>query len=421
MTLLNLQSAFGICAIIALAWLFSERRREFPWRVVLTGVVIQISLAAIFLNVPIMRDALLSLNVVVEAIQFATKAGTSFVFGYIGGSDQVPFTITNPAAMGNFAFQILPSLMVIGALSALAWHWRVLPAFVAAMSWALRRTLGIGGAVGVSCGANVFLGTIESPLLIKPYLDRLTRSELFIVFSCGMANASGTILVFYAFVLGPVVGPSALGHIIIASLLSLPASIVIALVMIPGKETTPADSGVGHSYHGNMDAVARGTTDGLAMFLQIIAMLVVMVALVELANYMLGVFGDVWGAPLTFQRMAGWAFAPVAWAIGIPWDEALDAGRLLGLKFILNEVFAYLEQARIQSVSPDALSARTDLMMLYALCGFANFSSVGITIAGVTVLAPNRRQEIVQLAQRSLISGTLASLMVGATIGLMPY
>jgi CNT family concentrative nucleoside transporter len=416
MSLLNLQSAFGICAILAFAWLLSERKRAFPWRVVATGVLIQIVLAAMFLNVPIMRDALLSLNVVVEAIQIATKAGTSFVFGYVGGAE-APFAITNPGAMGNFAFQILPSLMVIGALSALAWHWRILPAIVAAMSWALRRTLGIGGAVGVSCGANVFLGTIESPLLIKPYLERLTRSELFIVFTCGMANASGTILVFYSIILRPVVGDAALGHIIIASLLSLPASIIIAMVMIPGKETTPADAGVGHSYHGTMDAVARGTTDGLAMFLQIIAMLIVVIALVALANYMLGVFGDVWGAPLTFERMAAWFFAPIAWAIGIPWSEAIEAGKLLGLKFILNEVVAYLSQA---SLPANTLSDRTDLMMLYALCGFANFSSVGITIAGVTILAPNRRREIVQLAQRSLISGTLASLMVGATIGLMP-
>ena len=416
MSLLNLQSAFGICVILALAWALSERKREFPWRVVAAGVATQIVLAAIFLNIPIVRDGLLALNVVVEAIQIATKAGTSFVFGYLGGAD-APFTVTNPGAMGNFAFQILPSLMVIGALSAIAWHWRILPAVVSAMSWALRRTLGIGGAVGVSCGANVFLGTIESPLLIKPYLERLTRSELFIVFTCGMANAAGTILVFYSIILKPVVGEAALGHIIIASLLSLPASIIIAMVMIPGKETTPADAGIGHSYNGTMDAVARGTTDGLAMFLQIIAMLVVVIALVALANYMLSALGDVWGAPLTFERMAGWAFAPIAWCIGVPWDEALDAGRLLGLKFILNEVVAYLQQA---SLPADALSARTDLMMLYALCGFANFSSVGITIAGVTVLAPNRRKEIVQLAQRSLISGTLSSLMVGATIGLMP-
>lgn len=416
MSLLNLQSAFGICVILALAWALSERKRDFPWRVVAAGVAVQIVLAAVFLNVPIVRDGLLALNVVVEAIQVATKAGTAFVFGYIGGAD-APFTVTNPGAMGNFAFQILPSLMVIGALSALAWHWRILPAIVAFMSWALRRTLGIGGAVGVSCGANVFLGTIESPLLIKPYLERLTRSELFIVFTCGMANAAGTILVFYSIILKPVVGDAALGHIIIASLLSLPASIMIAMVMIPGKETTPADAGVGHSYNGTMDAVARGTTDGLAMFLQIIAMLVVVIALVALANYMLAGLGDVWGAPLTFERMAGWIFAPIAWCIGIPWEEAIDAGRLLGLKFILNEVVAYLQQAALPA---DTLSARTDLMMLYALCGFANFSSVGITIAGVTVLAPNRRKEIVQLAQRSLISGTLSSLMVGATVGLMP-
>ncbi len=415
MTLLNLQSLFGICVILGLTWVLSERKREFPWRVVLIGVVSQILLAAAFFNVPILSKALLALNSVVDAIQTATKAGTSFVFGYIGGGD-APFEVTNPNAMGNFAFQILPSLMVIGALSALAWHWRILPAVVSGMSWALRRTLGIGGAVGTSCGANVFLGTIESPLLIKPYLERLTRSELFIVFTCGMANAAGTILVFYSIILKPVVGEAALGHIIIASLLSLPASIIIAMVMIPGKETTPADAGLGHTYHGTMDAVARGTADGLSMFLQIIAMLVVVIALVALVNFTLAGVGDVWGAPLTVERMAGWVFAPIAWCIGIPWSEAVNAGTLLGEKFILNEVVAYLHQARLPG---DALSSRSDLMMLYALCGFANFSSVGITIAGVTVLAPNRRKEIVELAQRSLISGTLSSLMVGATVGVI--
>ncbi|MCC6920664.1 MAG: nucleoside:proton symporter [Alphaproteobacteria bacterium] len=416
MSLLNLQSALGICALIAIAWLFSERKRAFPWRTVLTGLAAQLVLAAIFLQVPLIRDALLALNGVVEAIQIATRAGTSFVFGYVGGASP-PFAVTDPNALSNFAFQILPSLMVIGALSAVMWHWRVLPAVVSVMSWALRRTLGIGGAVGVSCGANVFLGTIESPLLIKPYLERLTRSELFIVFSCGMANAAGTILVLYSIILTPVVGEAALGHIIIASFLSLPASIVIALIMIPGTETTPAEAGIGHSYDSTMDAVTRGTTDGLSMFLQIIAMLIVAVALVALANYMLANLGDVWGAPLTFERMAGWLFAPIAWLIGIPWDEAADAGQLLGLKFILNEVVAYLHQA---ALPVDSLSPRSDLMMLYALCGFANFSSVGITIAGVSVLAPARRKEIVELAQRSLISGTLASLMVGATIGAMP-
>ncbi len=416
MPLLNLQSLLGVALILALAWAMSENRRAFPVRSTLVGLAILTALAAICLNVPAIGEALRVLNVAVEAIQTATKAGTSFVFGYIGGGD-APFAVTNPNALGNFAFQILPSLMVIGALSAVMWHWRVLPVIVAGASALLQRSMGIGGAVGVSCGANVFLGTIESPLLIKPYLERLTRSELFIVFSCGMANAAGTILVFYAIILRPVVGDAALGHIIVASILSLPASILIALIMIPGKETTPADSGLGHSYHGTMDAVARGTADGLQMFLQIIALLIVVIALVALLNGILAAtVGEVWGSALTFERMAGWLFAPIAWAMGMPWSEAVNAGELLGLKVILNEVVAYLRQAALPA---EALSDRSDLMMLYALCGFANFSSVGITIAGVTVLAPNRRQEIVQLAGRSLISGTLASLLVGTVVGLV--
>jgi CNT family concentrative nucleoside transporter len=415
MSLLNLQSAFGICVIIALAWALSERKREFPWRVVLAGIVIQIVLAAAFLQIPFMRDGLLALNVAVDAIQVATRAGTSFVFGYAGGGDP-PFAVTNPNGVITLAFTILPILMVIGALSAVLWYWRILPLIVGGLSFALRRTMGIGGAVGLSCGANIFLGTIEAPLLIKPYLERLTRSELFIVFTCGMANVAGTVLVLYSIVLQPVMGDAALGHIIIASLLSLPASIVIAMVIIPGKETTPADVDADIAYAGTMDAVARGTTDGLSMYLQVIAMLLVMVALVALINVGLSGFGDVWGAPFTFERAMGWLFAPIAWCIGIPWEEAAQAGQLLGVKTVLNELIAYIQMAGLPA---DALSPRSDLIMVYALCGFANFASVGITIAGVTVLAPGRRKEIVELAQRSLISGTLSSLLVGATIGLL--
>ena len=416
MSLLNLQSAFGVCAILALAWALSERRNAFPWRVVIAGLIVQIGLAAAFLQLPFMQNGLLALNAVVEAIETSTRAGTSFVFGYVGGGP-APFETAQPANLVTIAFTVLPILMVIGALSALLWHWRILPLIVSGVSWALRRTLGIGGAVGVSCGANVFLGTVESPLLIKPYLERLTRSELFIVFTCGMANAAGTVLVLYSIVLQPVVGEAALGHIVVASLLSLPASIMIAMIIIPGRETTPADVQVGEFYGGPMDAIARGTTDGLAMYLQIIAMLVVMVALVALVNYCLGGFGGVWGAPLTFERMVGWAFAPIAWAIGIPWEEAAQAGQLLGVKTVLNELMAYIQMAGLPD---DALSPRSDLIMIYALCGFANFASVGIMIAGVSVLAPSRRGEIVELAQRSLISGTLSSLLIGATIGLLP-
>lgn len=415
MSFLNLQSAFGICVIIALAWALSERKREFPLRVVLAGLVIQIVLAAAFLQIPFMRDGLLALNVVVEAIQVATRAGTSFVFGYAGGGDP-PFAVTNPNGVITLAFTILPILMVIGALSAVLWYWRILPLIVGGLSFLLRRTMGIGGAVGLSCGSSMFLGTIEAPLLIKPYLERLTRSELFIVFTCGMATVAGTVLVLYSIVLQPVLGDAALGHIIIASLLSLPASIVIAMVMIPGTETTPAEVETEALYSGTMDAVARGTTDGLAMYLQVIAMLLVMVALVALINFGLAGFGDVWGAPLTFERAMGWVFAPIAWCIGIPWAEAAQAGELLGVKTVLNELIAYVQMAALPA---DALSPRSDLIMVYTLCGFANFASVGITIAGVTVLAPGRRKEIVELAQRSLISGTLSTLLVGATIGLL--
>ncbi|MGD0144488.1 MAG: nucleoside transporter C-terminal domain-containing protein [Rhizomicrobium sp.] len=415
MLLLHLQSALGIVVILSAAWAFSENRRAFPVRTVAVGFALQIALALLLLKVPLARNILFSLNGVVDALAAATKAGTSFVFGTVGGAP-APFAVTNPAAMTSFAFQILPLVIVISALAALLWHWRVLPIVVNGFAWGLRKTMGIGGAIGLGAAATIFLGMIEAPLLIRPYLAKLTRSELFMLFSVGLATVAGTVFVLYATILEPAI-PGALGHILVASVLSLPGAIMIGRIMIPGDAQTTAEAAPGFAYRSSMDAIARGTEDGLKLWLGIVAMLLVIVALVALADIILGHLPALAGAPITVERVFGWIFAPVVWLFGIPWDQAATAGSLMGEKTVLNEFVAYLKLAALPR---DALDPRSRLIMLYAMCGFANLGSVGIMIAGVSSLVPERRDEIVPLAMRALLSGTMASGMTGAIIGLLP-
>jgi len=415
MLLLHLQSALGIVVILTAAWIFSENRRAFPARTVAVGFALQIALALLLLKVPFARTLLFSLNGVVDALAAATKAGTSFVFGYVGGAP-APFAVVNPAGMTSFAFQILPLVIVISALAALLWHWKILPIFVNGFAWGLRKTMGIGGAIGLGAAATIFLGMIEAPLLIRPYLAKLSRSEMFMLFSVGLATVAGTVFVLYATILEPAV-PGALGHILVASVLSLPGAIMIGRVMIPGDAQTIAEAAPGFTYRSSMDAIARGTEDGLKLWLGIVAMLLVIVALVALADIILGNLPALAGAPITVERVFGWIFAPLVWLFGIPWDKAATAGSLMGEKTVLNEFVAYLKLAALPA---GALDPRSRLIMLYAMCGFANLGSVGIMIAGVGSLVPERRDEIVPLAMRALLSGTMASGMTGAIIGLLP-
>ena len=411
----HLQSAFGICVIVALAWLLSENRRAFPWRTVAAGLVLQAALALFLLKVPVARAGLLALNGAVDALTTATKTGSSFVFGFVGGGAP-PFAVTNPAGMVSFAFQILPLVLVISALSALLWHWRILQLIVNAIAFALRKLMNIGGAVGLGSAATIFLGMVEAPLLIRPYLSRLTRSELFTLMTVGLASVAGTVFFLYASILKNVV-PGALGHILIASMMSLPAAILVSRIMIPGEAGVATESASDLKYRSSMDAIARGTEDGLKIYLQILAMLLVMVALVSLADTILRNLPWVWGAPLSLERMFGWLFAPVVWLFGVPWGEAATAGSLMGIKTILNELIAYLNMAALPA---GALDPRATLIMVYAMCGFANLGSVGIMIAGMSTLAPERRDEIVPLALRAIVSGTMASGLTGAMIGLLP-
>jgi CNT family concentrative nucleoside transporter len=412
----HLQSALGITVIIALAWVLSENRRALKWRTVAGTLLLQAAIALLLLKVPVTREVLLGLNGAITALTTATNAGTSFVFGFMGGG-AAPFAVTNPGNLVNLAFTVLPLIIVVGALSAMLWYWRISPLVVNAMALALKKTMGLGGVVGLSAASMVFLGNIEGQLVIRPYLARLTRTELFILMTVGLSVIAGTVFVLYATILANVL-PGALGHLLVASFMSLPAGILMARIMVPGPaETDLNEQQASVHYRSTMDAMARGTEDGLKLYLQIIAMLVVTTSLVALANLILAQLPAVAGAPLTLERMLGWLFAPLVWLLGVPGDQAVRAGELLGVKVILNELIAYLRMAALPAGS---LDPRSSTIMVYAMCGFANFASVGFLIAGMSALIPERRDEIVGLALKALVAGVLASALSAAMIGLLP-
>jgi CNT family concentrative nucleoside transporter len=409
------QSALGLTALLALAWLLSERRAAVPWRLVASGLALALLLAVVLLKVPPLAAALASLNTALDVFERALASGTGFVFGYLGGSE-APFAVTNPAATFILAFRALPLVLLVAALSALLFHWGVLPAIVRGFAWLLARTMGVGGSVGVSAAANVFVGMVEAPLVIAPYLGRLSRGELFIVMNCGMATIAGTVLVLYASILGSVV-PNAVGHLLVASIVATPVAIAVAAIMVPPVLTDDTQVRFDRQDANAIAALTRGTLEGLQLLLNIVAMLIVFVALVALANALLALLPPIAGAALTLERVFGWAFAPLAWAVGVPASEALTAGALLGKKTVLNELIAYLDMTRLP---PEALSARSRLLMTYALCGFANFGSLGIMLGGLTALLPTeRRAELAQLGLKSVLAGLLATCVTAALVGLL--
>ncbi len=408
-----LHALAGATLLLAVAWVLSEDRRAVRWRLVASGLALTVALAGLLLAVPWLRDAVFSLNAGLQALERATQAGSSFVFGYLAGGP-APYAETNPPAAFILAFRALPLVLVVSALSALLFHWRVIPVVVNAFAWVLTKTMGLGGAVGVSSAVNVFVGMVEAPLVVKPYLARLTRSELFMVMVCGMATIAGTVMALYGAILAPVV-PDAIGHIIVASFVATPAAIVIAALMVPGGMSQEDAAAIPRQDASAMDAVTRGTVEGMQLLLQIVALLLVLVALVHLANALLGLLPGPGGEPLSLQRMLGWAFAPLAWAAGLPWAEARAGGALLGTKTILNEFVAYLDLARLPA---GELSARSRLLMTYAMCGFANFGSLGILIGGMGAMVPERRGEIVALGMKSIVAGTLATCLTAAVVGL---
>ncbi|VAX17117.1 Na+ dependent nucleoside transporter NupC [hydrothermal vent metagenome] len=410
-----LQSVFGLACLVGIAWAFSENKKAVDTKTIAVGLGLQFALAVALLKVPLFRDAFLYLNKMVAAIESATAAGTSFVFGYLGGAP-APFEVTNPGATFLFAFRGLPLIVVVSALSSLLFYWRILPIMVKAFSWLLRKTMDLGGAVGLGAAANIFVGMVESPLFIRPYIKNLTRSELFMIMTCGMATVAGTVMVLYASVLSSAI-PGAMGHILTASIISAPAAITVAALMIPEtQDATAGELAPVERASGSMDAITNGTIQGLRLFLNVVAMLVVLIALVSLANQILGLLPDFGGAPVTLERMLGYVMAPIVWMMGVPPGEVLTAGSLMGVKTVLNEFLAYLQLAALPE---EALSERSRMIMTYAMCGFANFGSLGIMIGGMGAMAPERRDEIVSLGLKSIVAGTLATCMTGAIVGIL--
>ncbi len=415
---LQLRSLIGVFAFIAIAWAFGPRK-SFPFMLVIGAVAVQFVIAVALFSFPPTRAFLSSLTTVVEVLQAATTQGTSFVFGYLGGGES-PFVIREGAEglTFSFAFQALPMVIVLSAISALLWRWRVLEFAVRGFALMFRRILNLSGAASMGAAANIFLGMTESPVLIRPRLPSISKSDLFLIMTVGFSTVAGSVMAIYVSQLNGILNDAA-GHILTASLISVPAAVVLARLMHPQDEAAgvatqekiPVDL-----YHSSMDALTTGVSDGVRLFVNIIAMLLVFTAIVALVNFMLGGAPDVFGAPITVERVLGWLFAPLVWLAGIPWSEAGTAGTIMGFKTALNELFAYDQLARLSA----EMRPRTRLLVPYAVCGFANFSSVGILIGGLIAVAPSRRQDILDLAPRALISGTLATLMTGAVIGALP-
>ena len=413
------QATLGIIAFIGIAVALSEKRRLPSWRLIAGGLGLQFLFAWLVFRFEFVQAALRGINQLVQAITMSVETGTAFVFGYLGGDPAnvaYPFELSDANATVILAFRILPLILFVTAFSAALWHLRILPALVRAFSYVLRRSLGVGGAVGLSAAANVFMGMVESPALIRPCLRTLTRSELFIVMTCGMATVAGSVLVLYSVVLQEVLD-NALGHVLTASVISAPAAIMLAAIMVPETGSSSADDvEMRSSYQSMMDAVTKGTGDGLRLMLNVGAMLIVLIALVALINSLLALLPEVGGGEISLQGLFGWLFSPLVWLMGIPWSEAPLAGSLMGTKTVLNEFIAYLALAELPA---GALSERSTIILTYALCGFANFGSLGIMIAGLSGMCPERGGEIVELAMPALVSGTLATCMTGAVAGLL--
>jgi CNT family concentrative nucleoside transporter len=417
-TALNLQSLLGPPAIFLICWLLSEDRRRFPWRLAIGAMACQVALIGLLFALPASRSALHAVGSGVEGLAAASHAGTAFIFGYLAGGPP-PYAAVRPENSFLFAFSVLPVILVVCSLSALLWHWRVLKWIVAVFGLVFRRTLGLRGPPALAVAATIFMGQVEGPIFIRTYLDRLSRSELFMLLSVGMSCISGSTLVAYATILRASV-PNAAAHVLTASLISAPAGVLLARIIVPpGDEQTTlgAEDGETRRYGSSIDAVTRGVGDGLQIVLNVAATLIVFVALVTLTDELLSVLPPVGGAPATLERLLGWAFAPLAFCIGAPWSEAAAAGRLLGVKMVLTEFSAFIQLSQLRD---GVLSPRTRLLMTYALCGFANVGSVGINVSGFSVLAPARREEVLGLIWKALAAGFLATCLTASVVGALP-
>ncbi|MAN73201.1 MAG: nucleoside transporter [Henriciella sp.] len=412
----NARALIGIALIFAIGWALSENRSRFPLRLVLGAVAMQFAFALLLFGVPFIRNILFQANFIVDALQEATRNGTSFVFGYVG-DNQAASEIMTGDAPPLFFFQILPVVIVVAALSAILWHWHILRWVTKGFAFVFRKAMGLGGATSLAVSANVFMGMTEAPVLVKPYIKGMTRSEIFILMTAGFATIAGSVLVIYTtFLDGVMANP--LAQLLTASIIAAPAAVAMALVMIPEKtDSSERAHEPDFKYNSTMDAFATGAADGLQIVLNIATMLIAALALLWLANAALGALPEVLGAPLSIQRVLGWIFSPLMYMIGVPWGEAALSGSLMGIKTVLTEFVAFIE---LGNVPADAMDPRTRIITAHAICGFANFGSIGILIGGLNIICPERRSTFLELAWKTLIAGTLATCLSGAVVGALP-
>lgn len=410
-----LQGALALATLLAIAFALSENRRAIPLRVVLGGVALQIALALLFTKFPPAVAAILKLTHGVEALQRATDAGTALVFGFLGGGP-LPYAETKQGASFILAFRAFPMVLTISALATLMFYLGLMQKIVAAFAFVLRRALGVGGPLGVGAATHIFVGMVEAPLIVRPWLTTMSRGELFALMSCGMAGIAGTVMAIYGAILSAHV-PDALPNIITASIISTPAALALAALMIPfAPDDRATEIKIADPPANAFEAIVRGTMDGVKILAGVIALLIVLVALVHLIDAALSLLPDIGGKAVSIRAAFALLFRPLVWLIGVPWPESETAALLMATKTALNEFVAYLDLSQLPE---GALSPRSKLIMTYALCGFANFGSLGIMIGGMTTMAPERRHDIVTLAPRSLVSGTLATLMSGAVVGMV--
>jgi CNT family concentrative nucleoside transporter len=409
-----MQSLLGIFLIIAVCYAFSADRSSITWLPVFAGILVQVVLVVLLLKVTFIADALLSLNIIVETLEAATQQGAVFLFGYLGGGE-APYVAKDGAEAYLLAFRVLPQILMFAVIVAILWYYKVLQWLVRGLGLVMQRSMGISGALGTGAAASLFLGMVEAPMVVRAYLKEMSESEFFVLMTCGMSTIAGTMMVLYASVLSPLV-PGVVGHLLAASVINIVGAVYLSRMLMPGVQSldAAAPSTMALQYESLMDAIARGTQDGLNLALQIGAMLLVLNALVALVNLLIGYINP-FDVALSLELIMGWVFAPVAFAIGIPWTEAVDAGGILGTKLVLNEFIGYLQMVAMG----DQLGERSQLILTYALCSFANLGSLGILIGGLGVLVPERRAEILKAAPKSILSGTLVTMMTASLVALV--
>ena len=413
-----LQIIIGFIGLVCIAIPFSQNKSSINYRHIIAAIFLQIILAFALLKIPFIVQIFAYLSEGVTALQAATQEGAEFVFGYLSNSSTSPFERSETGNSMIFAFQILPLIIVISSLSALLWFWNVLPLIIKAISKIFEKLFNIGGPIGLGATANIIMGQVEAPLLVRPYLSKMTEKELLILMTAGMSTVSGSIMIALVSMLAPQFPDiNLIQHLVSASILSIPAAIMYANIMIPSSEVTNFDgNSVPKVYDSSMDAITRGTRDGLDICLNVGAILIAFIALVSLLNSLLGILGGWVGiSDLSLQVILGYIFFPIVWLMGVPLSETLASAELLGLKTALNEFVAY---GALSNLETGVLSDRSKLITLYALCGFANFSSVGILVSGISAMAPERKNDLIKVSLKALIGATLASCMTGLVIGI---